>query len=89
MSYSFSVSGKDKAEALEKITQALETTVQAQPVHSGDIAEAQATAEAFVGLLADDDTRNVAVSMSGSIWQNEQGVQQCSIRVDANFTARA
>jgi hypothetical protein len=88
MSYSFQVTGATKAEALDKVAEALHATVVAQSVHAADAVQAQAAADAFVGILADDDARDVGVSMNGSLWQSDQGVQQASVTVAASLVAR-
>jgi hypothetical protein len=88
MSYSFSVLGKDKAEAIEKTAAELQKVSAAQPAHAADSAQAQAAADAFVDILADDAAQDVGVSVSGSLWTTDAGVQQASFSVAATLTAR-
>ena len=88
MSYSFGIKGTSKADALSKVAEALAGVVVSQPVHAVDQEQAQAAAEAFVGLLADDDTQDVTVSVSGSVWNTDAGLQQASCNVNVGLTKR-
>lgn len=67
MSYSFSVRAASKVEALALVAQKLTEVVQAQPTHSIDMASASRAVESFVALLPDDDSKDVAISVNGSI----------------------
>lgn len=67
MSYSIAVTAPTKAEVLVKVAAELDKVVQHQPSHKRDQAQALAAAASFVGALADDDTRDVHVSMHGSL----------------------
>ena len=70
MSYSFSVRGATRADVAAKIAEKLEEVVTSQPVHSVDRAQAQAAAEAFVGVVPEVDGMDIYVSVSGSVgWQ--------------------
>ncbi len=89
MSYSFSVRAATKAEAVAKVTDELAKVVQSQPVHSEDRDLAQNTAENFIGLLVGDETKDVAVSMNGSIWKSDTGIRQASVNVSANLVDKA
>lgn len=88
MSYSFNVKAATKVEAINKVREELARVVAAQSVHSADCDQAQGAAEAMIELLADDDAQNVDVSVNGSIWQNEHGIQQVSVKVDASLQPR-
>jgi len=72
MSYSFSFVVPTKAQA--KVRAALEMAKvvdgNVQPQHAQDMPAAIAAAHAMIDLLADDQTKHVAVSVSGWIqWQ--------------------
>lgn len=67
MSYSFTVTAKDKAEALSKVEIELGNVVRIQSAHKRDQAQALAVAKAFLSLLEDDKSKSVAVSMNGSL----------------------
>lgn len=65
MSYSFSVRASDKAAAIEACKARMAEVVQQQPCHAADHDAAIANMEAVVGLVAEDPSMHVAVSMSG------------------------
>lgn len=77
MSYSFTVKKATKTEALEAVAIELQRVVESQPSHAIDKDHAMAVATTFVGLLPDDDTKDVWVSVNGSIgWRGTWGVDQ-------------
>jgi hypothetical protein len=88
MSYSFSVKGATKAEASTKVAEELAKVVLAQPVHAADQAQAQAAADGFINVLADDSAQDVSVSVNGSVWNTDAGLQQASISLNASLTKR-
>lgn len=72
MSYSFAVRAATKAEAREKIAAEFDRVEVAQRCHVTDRPAAQAAAFAFVDFLQDDETKDVQVSVNGSLggtWQ--------------------
>lgn len=80
MSYSFSLRAATKAEAKEKIAVQMATIVEQQPVHAKDVDQAKATANAFVDMLQDDESRDVMVHMNGSVgWTGDLGTESCLI----------
>lgn len=89
MSYSFSVQGATKAEAEQKVRDELVKVVEQQPVHKADCDQVFEAAASFIKLLADDPDRDVAVSMYGSIWQSDAGVQSANVNVSVSFSPRA
>ena len=77
MSYSFAVRAATKAEAREKIAAEFDRVDVAQPCHVTDRAAAQAAAFAFVDFLQDDETKDVQVSVNGSLggtWQPDNTI---------------
>jgi len=70
MSYSFSVTGHDKESALKSVEQAMAEVVAGQPIHARDKDVVAANAAGAVGLLADDATQDVGVSVCGSLGWN-------------------
>jgi hypothetical protein len=72
MSYSITARGATKALALAALAATFDSNVLAtQPVHSADKQQALAAAESYVGILPDDDTKDVSITMHGSVsWQN-------------------
>lgn len=89
MSYSFSVHGATKMEAIEKVSTEMAKVVQGQPVHSNDERQAQVAAHAFISLLEDDATKDVAVSVNGSISTATTGIRQTSVGVSASLVDKA
>lgn len=68
MSYSFSVTADNKAEAFTKVEAELKKVVEAQPVHERDQGGAEDAAFAFIEMLQDPTQgEEIAISMSGSL----------------------
>jgi hypothetical protein len=89
MSYSFQVSGATKAEAIAKVAEELTKVVANQPPHAADQAQAQAAAESFINLLADDDAQDISLSMHGSLWNSDAGILSANVNVTATIAKRA
>lgn len=68
MSYSFNVRAADKASARELVAAELAKVVASQPIHEHDIAQAQAAADAFIGLVGEVDGLEISVSVNGSVY---------------------
>lgn len=82
MSYSFSVRGSNKSEALQKAKDEFDRVVQTQPAHQADRDQAIAATEAFVNVLTDDDTKDIALNVTGSVsWRDADGKQITSAGV--------
>ena len=76
MSYSFNIQAATKAAAKQAISQKLAQVEANQPVHRADRQQAEATAHAFVDQLQDDDARDIAVSVNGSLgWSGSLDAQ--------------
>lgn len=92
MSYSFSVRAATKAEAKSKVAEELAKVVQAQPIHAADQAQAQAAADAFIDLISDDETKDLQVSVYGSVAWNpteaEPNLTSAGIGVNACLCAK-
>lgn len=67
MSFSFSVRAATKADALAAVSAELDKVVAQQPVHAMDRDQAESTAIVHIHMLGDDDTKDVSVTLSGSI----------------------
>lgn len=95
MSYSLSVRAANKAEAKAAVGVELDKVVASQPIHARDRAQAEAAAHAFIDQLADDDSRDVCVNVSGSLgWsgtlgQDGNGITSASVGVSAYLTQAA
>lgn len=96
MSYSFGVKAPNKAAAKEAVAAKFDEVVASQPVHARDRAAVLANANAIIDLLADDDTKDVAVSCNGYVSWNSVGewspetaqFGSASIACSANYTPR-
>lgn len=87
MSYSFSVKGATKAEAIEAANKKFDETEAAQPVHALDMAAAKAATATFTNMLADDDKCDTVLSVNGSVYVPAEGPQQVSITINAGLDA--
>lgn len=67
MSYSFTVRGATKAAALAAVQAQMQAVVDQSPAHQADAAQAIEAATAFVGVLPDDDSKDVVVMLAGSM----------------------
>lgn len=67
VSYSFTITAKDKAEAKEKVAAELANVLAFQPAHKKDEPAAKAAAEAFIDLLTDSPDHHISVSVHGSV----------------------
>jgi hypothetical protein len=88
MSYSFSARAASKAAVIEVVRAKLAEVVAQQPVHAADQAQAQAASEVFINMLVDDDTRDVFISVNGSVWQTPEGLQSTGFGINASLQAR-
>lgn len=88
MSYSFSIRAASKAEACAKVADELRKVVQAQPIHSRDQGQALGTAETFITLLKTDSTKDVAVSMNGSLSWIDDATTSASVTVSASLVTK-
>lgn len=88
MSYSFGAKGATKADVIGAIAVKFDQTVKDQPVHALDQGEAQEAVEQFVGLLQEDDTRDISVSVSGSVYTTDAGLQQVSCSINVSLVPR-
>lgn len=70
MSYSFTVTGSNKSDALNKVGEEFDKVVVTQPVHAKDKDAVIANASAVVGLLLDDPAKDIVVSLTGSVGWN-------------------
>lgn len=80
MSYSFSVKASNKKAAKEAVKQYFdEKVVPGQPVHARDRAAVFANADAAIDMLADDETKDVAVSVNGWVtWTDPYAKQDAA-----------
>jgi hypothetical protein len=89
MSYSFSVRAPTKKEAEEKVSSELVKVIEAQPIHKRDADQATNAAFSMIALLREDDTRDISVSVSGSLgWEGDSASPDCKI-TSANVNVQA
>jgi hypothetical protein len=67
MSYSFGVKGATKAAVRALAEVEFDKMVVSQPIHAKDKAAALANLDAMLGLVHDDDSKDVVVSMNGYV----------------------
>lgn len=65
MSYSFGFRAPSKAQAILDLPAHFDAATTNQTCHASDREQALAAGAAFIGVLADDDTKDVAVTISG------------------------
>lgn len=90
MSYSLSIRAASKALAKQAVVDRFDADVVAhQLIHKRDRDQAVAAAGAFIDLLEDDDTKDVTVSMHGSLsWADGERITGASISVGASLVVR-
>lgn len=87
MSYSFSVKEATKGAAIDAVYYELNKVADRDPIHRADVPAAMAAAAGFINTLADDDTMDIAVSMSGSVsWTGRQGEPQPIVSVGSSIS---
>lgn len=94
MSYSFNIRAASKAAALLAIAAKLDDVVAQQACHQVDRAQVQQVVDVFVGMLPDDDSRDVNVSVAGYVSGSWNGAElvalgSVSVSVAAALIARA
>lgn len=90
MSYSLSAKAANKELAKQAVAEQFDKIAANQPMHARDRAAVLANANAVIDLLADDDTRDVAVSGSGYLgWGGTGEVSDASpiSAASVSFTA--
>jgi len=93
MSYSFQVRAATKAQAKQKVEDEFVKVVGHQVYHECDKAQAMAAANAFIDLVDEDSTKDVAVNMSGSLcgrWEGSDvvAIESANVGVTAYLVAR-
>lgn len=71
MSYSFSVKGATKDEALALVASEMEGVVKGQPVHAADGPMVNAAAKAATSILKVEADKSVYISINGSVSCND------------------
>lgn len=93
MSYSFQVRGANKEEAFAMVTDKMREVASHQACHERDKHLALNAAKAFIDILADDETKDVIVVMSGSLTGQWQGsdvtrIEGAAVSISAGLATR-
>lgn len=92
MSYSIGAWGVTKVEVKEKLAAQFAQVLEGQPIHSADIEQAKAAANAFIDLLPNDPAKDIHVSVSGSVsWLgdlNMPNVVGASVNIGASLVPK-
>jgi hypothetical protein len=90
MSYSITVRAASKAAAKQAVAERFDADVVAhQLIHKRDRDQALSAANAFIDLLDDDDTKDVSVSLHGSLsWAGGERITGASVSVGASLAIR-
>jgi len=93
MSYSFQVRAATKALAKQKVADEFTKAIACQACHNRDKDQALAAANAFIDLVDDDDAKDVAVRMSGSLcgrWEGSDvvAIESANVSVTAYLAVR-
>lgn len=90
MSYSFSVRGETKSAATSLVRDEMDKVVQGQSVHQKDLQAAVDVASGLICLLADDETKDVLVSMGGYLSWNtsDEKIQTANVAVTASLVEK-
>jgi hypothetical protein len=91
MSYSFSVTAANKAEAKQKIADSFDNVVKSQPSHAADRDAAVSAGSAIVDILRDPaDGQEIHVSMYGSLsWLHDAPDAFIGAAATVNASVRA
>ena len=76
---------------MKEVAAQLDQVVANQPIHKADRAQAQAAAEAFLGVLPDDASgKDFYLSVSGSVsWTDGSVITAARLNVSASLAAKA
>lgn len=90
MSYSFGIQASDKEAAKQAVAAKFdEMVLPHQPIHQRDRAAVLANAGAAIDLLADDDSKDIAVSCNGYLsWRENEAITSATINCNASYTLR-
>lgn len=88
MSFSFTARGATVAPALAAVAAEMAKVVEAQPIHKHDAEAVQKTAEAYAGLLPEDDTRDVVVACHGYVEYRGTDAEPEFVGVNVGVNAR-
>ena len=89
MSYSFSVRASDKAEVKSQVALELDKVVNSQPVHAADRDKAEEAVCSFVDLLRVDDTQDIQLSVSGSCWGVDEGLNSIGLNISTSLVPKS
>lgn len=93
MSYSFQLRAATKALAKLAVAEKLDEIAAQQKCHERDKAQAVAAAGAFIDLVDEDETREIAVNMNGSLsgtWEGSDvtAISNAAVNVSVGLATR-
>jgi hypothetical protein len=88
MSYSFSVKGATKAEAIDLANKQFDDVEKNQPAHKADMPAARTALVAFIDLLVDDSAQDCGASVSGYLSWNDKGTYQSAVNISTGLQPR-
>lgn len=88
MSYSFSFRAAAKDEAKQLVADKMDDVVSAQPIHEVDAKMAHDTTCSAIDLVRDDEAQDISVSVNGSVWGVEEGLNSVSVSVNVSLIAK-
>lgn len=93
MSYSFGVRAASKAAAKLAVREKFDQMALQQACHERDKAQALAAADAFIDLVVEDDSKDIVVSMNGSLMGQWSGsdvvrIENAAVSVSAGLANR-
>lgn len=88
MSFSFPARAATKAALKLVIAAELDKVVASQSAHSIDRDQIQAAAHAYIDVLADDESKDLAAQVNGSIWKTEAGVQSVGFGISVGLVPK-
>lgn len=93
MSYSISANGASKAEVKKALSAQLAEVAGRDVAHAADINQAEAAANSFIDVLPEDESKDIAVSVSGNIsWSGqlcEHTITGSGVNIYAGFVPKA
>jgi putative aminopeptidase FrvX len=88
MSYSFSVTGTNKAEVMKNIADALDGVVKQQTIHTADREQAERAIDAFIDVLGEPgEGEQLGVSVNGYVSATDGVIRSATISISASLIA--
>lgn len=89
MSYSFNVKAPTKGVARDEIDKRFSAMLAEQPIHQKDVFAAKDAANKFIDMVAEDDSKDVSVSVAGYLLAAADGkITAASFSVNTALVAK-